>query len=384
MKRKHEDADDAASWEAAGRRILGPDFRGPLIVLSPCCGLETQLLAWHRLGVEVASHCWDTDWRLRAAIASAHRLAGGSGQIHLGQNQGNFTRQILSELPDADMVSAGPPCPPFSRSGNQLTWDDPRAQPFLSCMLCIIDQASRNKGRFKAFILENVAGMADKLKGSKKSSLDEVLEYLRDSLTPFGFKIWAWRLNASNLGLPQNRDRIYICGRKAAAFLHPQPCLAASDIRLKMACLRSILDPELPSNRQNLSGKQAQNLAWYDQALLKIRKRKQLPEDAVCCFDLSRSPGEVRKPVYRSDGRIMCLTASNAYIWVKAFKAPHFDRFLSGRERLLLQGLDVALAGSLEDSQSLMVCATGNAMAMPCIGVACACLWSGFNTSGTS
>ena len=151
-----------------------------------------------------------------------------------------------------------------------------------------------------------------------------------------------------------------------------------------MACLRSILDPELPSNRQNLSSKQAANLAWYDQALLKIRKQKQMPEDAVCCFELSRAPGKVRKPVYRSDGRIMCLTASNAYIWVKAFKAPHFDRFLSGRERLLLQGLDAAFVGLLEDSQSLMVRATGNAMAMPCIGVAAACLWSGFKKSGPS
>eukprot|EP00959_Pyramimonas_sp_CCMP1952_P102212 2138050-Pyramimonas_sp.AAC.1 len=61
----------------------------------------------------------------------------------------------LEELPSADFLCAGPPCPPFSRGGAKKLWTDDRAAAFCQTLLCIKEQSSRTPSRLRAFVLEN-------------------------------------------------------------------------------------------------------------------------------------------------------------------------------------------------------------------------------------
>ena len=64
------------------------------------------------------------------------------------------------------------------------------------------------------FILDNVAGIQNKPCRNIPSPLDNLLAILKDRLKEH-WLISATRVNSANYGLPQNRERVYIIGRRA-------------------------------------------------------------------------------------------------------------------------------------------------------------------------
>ena len=99
---------------------------------------------------------------------------------------------------------------------------DSRARPFERCIevICELDNR-RRKGQATRelcfFILENVSGICFKPGRDKPSSLDMLLATLRERLKE-RWLISAIRVNTLNYGLPQNRDRVYIIGRRASLY----------------------------------------------------------------------------------------------------------------------------------------------------------------------
>ena len=67
------------------------------------------------------------------------------------------------------------------------------------------------------FLLENVAGICFKTNGDNPSALDMLLGTLRDRLKE-RWLISAININTLNYGLPQNRDRVYIIGRRVSLY----------------------------------------------------------------------------------------------------------------------------------------------------------------------
>ncbi len=123
---------------------------------------------------------------------------------------------------DADVLIAGPPCQPFSKSGYWSTGDvsrldDPRSDTLTAYLRVLRDI------RPKAFLLENVQGLAYK---GKDEGLQHLLEGIHEVNRQAGAKYSvSWGvLNAAELGVPQQRERVLLIGaRDGTPFVFPEP-----------------------------------------------------------------------------------------------------------------------------------------------------------------
>ena len=128
--------------------------------------------------------------------------------------RGDITKIDVNDIPPHDMICAGFPCQAFSISGKQKGFDDIRGTLFFE----IVRIADFHKPR--VLLLENVRNF-EKHDGGK--TLKKVLA----TLNSIGYNVNYKVLNASNYGLPQNRERIFlVCFRKDLAinnFEFPKP-----------------------------------------------------------------------------------------------------------------------------------------------------------------
>ncbi|KDR58532.1 DNA cytosine methyltransferase [Limnospira platensis] len=114
-----------------------------------------------------------------------------------------------------DLITGGVPCQPWSIAGKLRGLDDPRGQLWLDTIRVIkINQPL-------AFILENVKGLTDP---RHRPQFESILE----SLSAANYHLKWQVLNASDFGLPQDRDRVFIVGirrdiNQGQNFQFPQP-----------------------------------------------------------------------------------------------------------------------------------------------------------------
>ena len=134
---------------------------------------------------------------------------------HKSDVQGDINQIKLKDfLGDADIVSAGFPCQPFSNSGLKLGLSDPRGQFYFK-----IEEIIR-RFHSKSFILENVSGIRTNGGGNYQSQLavrpqtiGKTMHYLEQNLMNLKDYIVRWvEIDSSTLGSPQVRKRIYIIG----------------------------------------------------------------------------------------------------------------------------------------------------------------------------
>ena len=290
-----------------------------------------------------------------------------------GRVGGDIMTASLATFPCANIVVGGPPCPPFSSCGRRLAMQDPRARPFERCIevICELDNR-RQKGKATRelcfFTLENVAGICFRPNRDRPSALDMVMATLRERLKQH-WLISAIRVNTLNYGLPQNRERVYIIGRRASLYqLHlprDPPFFAA---QLKSRELIGTQDNE-PGH---LSTLQSECLAkmkdLYAQAMAN--------EDNRGCYafvEIGRDP--TGRTVWGGQtahvDRCQCLRASGPGLHVFALgEGPanlSLDRPLRLHERAALQGFP-AILGQLPFDEVTGRRIWGNAMSVPVLG----------------
>lgn len=269
------------------------------------------------------------------------------------------------EIPDADIVVAGPSCVPFSRNGKQASWDDPKSRSFLACLQCIRSQAVRAGTRLKLFVLENVLGFADTPKGQSTSPASEVMVWLEQELGP-AWCVWSWKVSSVAAGLPHGRERLYICGRAKRLFLTPLPRRQPSDYQFPVIPLRSLLASDLESEVGKLSDKMQANFRHFQEV------HSTDPVGSIVVCDLTRAAGKVRAPISKTDVT-PTLTTRNTSLWIFEVGSEKYRRFLSPSERLMLQGFDARpIVEAIRDSNKIVV-AAGNAMSVPAVALTIAC-----------
>ena len=113
-----------------------------------------------------------------------------------------------------DLIIGGPPCQGFSLTGPR-NFDDPRNQLYLA----MIETVRRFNP--KAFLIENVPGMANLYKGEIK---DEIIR----RFTEMGYTVSYKIVCAADYGVPQIRKRLVFVGLKGdvTPFEFPKPYLA--------------------------------------------------------------------------------------------------------------------------------------------------------------
>lgn len=147
--------------------------------------------------------------------------------IHI---QDDITAHI-SEVPDHDLLTGGFPCQPFSSAGKKLGINDVRGTLFAS----IVEIINLKQPQF--FVLENVKRLLSMDSGSHFSTI-------LNALSSIGYFI-EWRLlNASDFGLPQNRERVIITGYRTDTIKEIIPRLIPKNdiININYLSLKKIYD----------------------------------------------------------------------------------------------------------------------------------------------
>jgi DNA (cytosine-5)-methyltransferase 1 len=106
---------------------------------------------------------------------------------------------------ELDLLAGGPPCQAFSVFGKRKGREDPRGR--------LVDDYLRllTGLRPKAFVFENVYGLLTVQGGE---IFREITRQLSEPSDDLSYRLSVHRCNASNYGVPQFRDRIFIIGSR--------------------------------------------------------------------------------------------------------------------------------------------------------------------------
>jgi DNA (cytosine-5)-methyltransferase 1 len=116
-------------------------------------------------------------------------------------NYGDCTKIDYERVPDFDLLTFGFPCQSYSIAGKRGGLEDHRGK-----LIYHVFRALKAK-QPKYFIGENVAGLLSMDKG-------KTLEHILECLCECGYAIDFDLLNAKNFGVPQNRVRVFIIGKR--------------------------------------------------------------------------------------------------------------------------------------------------------------------------
>jgi DNA (cytosine-5)-methyltransferase 1 len=157
--------------------------------------------------------------------------------------RGDITQIDEADLPKFDILLAGFPCQPFSSIGKREGFEHKTQGTLFYDVARII-----NHHQPKAFLLENVAGLLTHDEGRTFTTIISTLVEL-------GYEVEYKILDASDFGVPQKRDRIYIVGfnRKKvvpADFSFPKP--KANKVGIGKFVERGISDRSITKHLQSV------------------------------------------------------------------------------------------------------------------------------------
>ena len=159
-------------------------------------------------------------------------------KLNLGEIDCRDIRDVpVSEIPDCDILTAGFPCQPFSNAGSRKGVYDSRGTLYLECLRII--EAKKPS----VVVFENVKG----LMSSKHQNGQKLIDVIADDLCRIGYSVNYQVVNASDYGVPQNRERLILVAIRSdygKTFEFPQVITDKQNLTL-----RNILDipPEVPN-----------------------------------------------------------------------------------------------------------------------------------------
>lgn len=121
---------------------------------------------------------------------------------------GDITQVSEDDIPDCDVVLAGFPCQAFSTAGKRRGFEDTRGTLFFDVARII--KAKQPIG----FVLENVEGLVTHDREKRTDKVGRTLSTILKVLDGLGYSV-TWKvINAADMGVPQNRRRVYIIGTR--------------------------------------------------------------------------------------------------------------------------------------------------------------------------
>ena len=115
--------------------------------------------------------------------------------------EGDIQEVDTADIPDFDVLIAGFPCQAFSSVGLQKGFEDPRGNLFFETARVIAAKQP------KAVFFENVSNLVKHDNGNTFATILSTMDELEYHVT---YKI----MNASDYGIPQQRNRIYMVAFK--------------------------------------------------------------------------------------------------------------------------------------------------------------------------
>ncbi len=175
----------------------------PLKAIELFCGIGGFRIACDNLGINTV---WANDIDDKAGKIYSSNF--GSNEFVQGD-----INELIDEIPDHDLLTGGFPCQPFSSAGKKKGIEDSRGTLFR----VVVEVLKLKKPKY--FVLENVRRLLSMQSGSHFATVINELSELDYSIE--------WRvIRASDLGLPQHRERIFIVGQQHSS-TEPQIKLAS-------------------------------------------------------------------------------------------------------------------------------------------------------------
>lgn len=135
-------------------------------------------------------------------------------RLNLGEIDGRDIREVGSdEIPDCDIITAGFPCQPFSNAGNRKGVHDSRGMLYKECLRIIEAKMP------KVFLFENVKGLLSTKYIDGRKLVDVIASDL-EHMDNVGYDVNYQLLNASDYGVPQNRQRLIMVGVRKDLCIH--------------------------------------------------------------------------------------------------------------------------------------------------------------------
>lgn len=185
-----------------------PQLSRPLRVAIGCSGMDyAEYLSEMEVPIEGAT-LYDIEGQYRQPMhdlfEEIHRV---TPNLHIGAVEGDVTKVSLQDVPEVDLLIAGPPCPPWSAQGLKRCGKDLRALVFNAIIEWIIHLA-HNRG-LTMVILENVKGVLQAI-GGFQPFYEKLVQALRQAIPHFHWRFDLLRLLDYRSG--QMRERVFLRG----------------------------------------------------------------------------------------------------------------------------------------------------------------------------
>ena len=165
---------------------------------------------------------------------------------------GDITEIKAEDIPSHNILTAGFPCQDFSIAGKRKGMKTERGKMFFN----IIRVLEHHQPKY--FILENVKGLLSHDRG-------ETFKTIVQSLYELGYGVDYRVLNTKDFGLPQNRERIFIVGKRKQDILWRThwPIPPKTPTRLR-DILEDQVDKKYFINAKVLKAHSKRRKAWLD------------------------------------------------------------------------------------------------------------------------
>lgn len=202
--------------------------------------------------------------------------------------EGDITKVHPKDVPDHDVLTAGFPCQPFSKAGEQLGFECTEQGNLFFNVAAIL-----KKKKPTYFVLENVPNL---LKHDKGRTWEEIQKILGKSKNGLGYDIRAERFSPHNFGIPQIRERVYIVGSLLPLDGFEWPKI--SDVETNIG---AVLDDN-PSDAKQLSARVNDCLNVWDEFLKACPPDVGLPSFPLWSMEWGATyPYEVTTPHARKE-----------------------------------------------------------------------------------
>lgn len=264
----------------------------------------------------------------------------------------DITKVDAHSLPDHDLLCAGFPCQPFSIAGHRKGFSESRGTLFFDIERIL---SAKNPD---VFILENVKGLTNHDSGKTFSHIINVLAESVNGQTNLSkiennlsYNVYWKVINASDFGLPQNRERIFIVGFKnnKARFTFPE----------YSGTHKSLLD--ILDDKPVIKQISSLSKTYIREYLKKHKKYNEIKDyKYLIAYEIRKS-----RVSFRYDNKSPCLTTKMGTGGNNVPYLVNYDRFLTLKECLKIQGFpcDFKLTGSYNESLKQI----GNSVAVPVI-----------------
>lgn len=259
------------------------------------CGIGGFHAALHRLGHECV-FATDIDGHAATVYESNWGQPGGF-PVHCD------IRKVIDEIPSMDIICAGFPCQPFSKSGSQEGFED-QTRGTLFHDICTLAE----KHKPAVMFLENVPNLVAHDKGNTMKVIEATIQKM-------GYKHWWKIISPHNYGTCQTRKRVYIvCIRNDLVqdfdFTFPKERHFDLDIR-------TVLDENV-DKKYDMKEDELYWLNMWEEFLKNVNKDTKLPGHPIWadCFEGDEElPGDLEQ--YSIDELVKIGNQWVNYGWVK-------------------------------------------------------------------